>query len=63
MRKEGASGVQKPTKVGQRWIASFDHPGMAECKIERIGFQIIIEGPTEGSVLARGRRDSGRAAR
>ena len=53
MRKEGASGVQKPTKVGQRWITSFDHPGMAECKIERIGFQIIIEGPTEGSVLAR----------
>jgi hypothetical protein len=26
---------------------------MAECKIEKVGFQIIIEGPTKGSVLAR----------
>ena len=40
-------------KVGNRWVASFDHPALSQCTVERLGFQIIIEGPTEGSVLAR----------
>ena len=53
MRKEGAQGIQVPVKVGGKWIASFEHPGMSQCTVEKIGFQIIIEGPTEGSVLAR----------
>jgi hypothetical protein len=53
MRKEGARGAQEPVKVGQKWIASVDHPYLFQCKIEKIGFQIVIEGPTEGSVLAR----------
>ncbi|HEY6239661.1 MAG TPA: hypothetical protein VIW78_02360 [Burkholderiales bacterium] len=53
MRKEGAAGIQAPVKVGHKWIASFEHPDLRRCKIEKIGFQIIIEGPTEGSVLAR----------
>jgi hypothetical protein len=53
MKKEGARGVQAPVKVGHKWIASFEHPELAQCKVERIGFEIIIEGPTEGSVTAR----------
>jgi len=53
MRKEGAQDIQEPVKVGGKWIASFEHPGMSQCTVERIGFQIIIEGPTEASVLAR----------
>ena len=53
LRKDGARGIQVPTKVGRKWIASFEHPALAQCKVEKIGFEIVIEGPTEGSVLAR----------
>ena len=53
MRKEGARGLQTPVKVGQEWIASFEHPALWQCKIEKIGFEIIIEGPSESSVMGR----------
>jgi hypothetical protein len=53
MKKEGARGANGPTRVGRKWVASFDHPHLAQCKIEKIGFQIIIEGPSEASVMAR----------
>ena len=53
LQKDGAQGVQAPMKVGKKWIASFEHPGLAQCTVERIGFEIIIAGPTEESVLAR----------
>jgi hypothetical protein len=53
MRKEGARGIQAPVKVGHKWVASFEHPEVARCTVERIGFQIIIAGATEGSVMAR----------
>jgi hypothetical protein len=53
MRKEGAQAIQPPVKVGSKWVASFEHPALSQCTVERLGFQIIIEGPTEDSVLAR----------
>jgi len=53
MRKEGAQAIQPPVKVGSKWVASFEHPGLAQCTVEKLGFQIIIAGPTEGSVLAK----------
>jgi hypothetical protein len=53
MRKEGAQAIQPPVKVGSKWVASFENPALLQCTVERLGFQIIIEGPTEGSVLAR----------
>src|SRR5438876_7142594 len=53
MRKEGAEGIQAPVKVGSKWVASFEHPGLSQCTVERLGFEIIIAGPTEESVLAR----------
>ena len=53
MRKEGAQDTQEPVKVGSKWVASFEHPGMSQCTVEKIGFEIIITGPTEGSVLAK----------
>ena len=53
MKKEGARGIQAPVKVGSKWIASFEHPHLAQCQIERIGFEIIITGVSESSVLAR----------
>ena len=53
MRAEGAEGIQVPVKVGSKWIASFEHPALSQCTVEKIGFEIIIAGPTEESVLAR----------
>src|SRR6266700_3155399 len=53
MRQEGAQDIQAPVKVGSKWGASFEHPGLSQCTVEKIGFEIIITGPTEGSVLAR----------
>jgi hypothetical protein len=53
MRKEGAQDIQVPVKVGGKWVASFEHPWLSQCTVEKIGFQIIITGPTEGSVLTR----------
>ena len=53
LQKDGARGIQAPMKVGKKWIASFEHPGLAQCTVEKIGFEIVIVGPTEGSVLAR----------
>ena len=53
MRKEGAQDIQVPVKVGGKWVASFEHPGLSQCTVEKIGFEIIITGPTEASVLAK----------
>jgi hypothetical protein len=53
IRKEGAQGIQAPVKVGSKWVATLEHPMVAQCTVEKIGFQIVITGPTEGSVLAR----------
>jgi hypothetical protein len=53
MRKEGARGIQTPVKVGNKWVASLENPALSQCTVEKIGFEIIIEGPTEENVLAR----------
>jgi len=53
MRKEGVQGLQVPVKVGSKWVASFENPALSECTVEKLGFEIIIAGPTEESVLAR----------
>ncbi len=53
MRKEGAEGIQVPVKVGSKWVASFEHPALSQCTVEKLGFVIIIAGHTEESVLAR----------
>ena len=53
MRKEGVQGLQVPVKVGSKWVASFENPALSQCTVEKIGFEIIIAGPTEESVLAR----------
>ena len=53
MKKEGAHGIQPPVKVGRKWVASFEHPGLKQCTVEKIGYEIVVAGPTEGSVSAR----------
>ena len=37
MRKESARGIQAPAKVGSKWVASLEHPAMAQCTVEKIG--------------------------
>jgi hypothetical protein len=44
-----------PAKVGKAWIATCAKPGLesataADCKIERLGIQAIVRGPTERAV-------------
>jgi hypothetical protein len=53
MMKEGVRGIQRPVKVGHRWIASFEHPDAMKCKIEKNGFEIVIKGPSESGVMMR----------
>ena len=53
MRKEGVQGLQVPVKIGSKWVASFENPALSQCTVEKLGFEIIIAGPTEESVLAR----------
>jgi len=62
MRKEGAQAIQPPVKVGSKWVASFENPALSQCTVERLGFQIIIEGPTAASVLARSEEFTERGA-
>ena len=52
-QREGARDIQTPVKVGGRWLASFEHPALSQCTVEKLGFEIIIAGPTEESVFAR----------
>ena len=53
MKKEGVRGIQAPVRVGHKWIASFEHPGLAQCTVERVGFEIIISGASQGAVVGR----------
>jgi hypothetical protein len=53
MRREGAQDIQTPVKVGGKWVASFEHPALSQCSVEKLGFEIIIAGPSEESVFAR----------
>lgn len=53
MKKEGVRGIQDPVRVGHKWVASFEHPEIAKCTVEKVGFQIIISGSSEESVTAR----------
>src|SRR5258708_17914538 len=53
MRKEGAEGIQVPVKVGSKWVASFEHPALSQCTVEKLGFEIIIAVLTKESVLDR----------
>ncbi|TMH90269.1 MAG: hypothetical protein E6H42_14365, partial [Betaproteobacteria bacterium] len=39
MRREGARDIQTPVKVGGRWLASFEHPALSQCTVEKLGFE------------------------
>ena len=43
MRKEGARGLQAPAKVGSKWVASLEHPAMAQCTVEKSGWDRVLK--------------------
>ena len=50
--REGAK-VWMAVRVGQRWVGYFERPGVAECKVNRHGFEIVIHGPSRYAVVLR----------
>jgi len=49
---KGARVISPITKVGDKWMASCEHPEvrMSECKVERFGLTVVITGPTRQAV-------------
>lgn len=49
---KGARVISPITKVGDKWMASCEHPEvrMSECKVERFGLTQVITGPTRQAV-------------
>ncbi len=52
---KGARVVSPITHVGDKWMASCDHPEvrLSECKVEKLGFTSIVTGPTRKAVAAK----------
>jgi hypothetical protein len=52
LSKTGSKVLSPIQKVGNKWIATCDHPGAAGggCKVEELGFMRIVTGPTPEAV-------------
>jgi class 3 adenylate cyclase len=52
---KGARVVSPITRVGDKWMASCDHPGVraSECKVEKLGLTSIVTGPTRQAVATK----------
>lgn len=52
---EGARVISPIQRVGDKWMASCDHPRvrLSECKVEKLGLMSIVTGPTREAVSAR----------
>jgi hypothetical protein len=42
--------ISPPAQMGDKWMATCEHPVVAECKVEQIGYTRIITGPTRDAV-------------
>jgi len=49
---KGGRIISPITHVGDKWIASCEHPGvrMSECKVEKFGLTTMVTGPTREAV-------------
>lgn len=49
---KGGRVISPVTKVGDKWIASCEHPEvrMSECRVEKLGLTTVITGPTREAV-------------
>jgi hypothetical protein len=52
---KGARVVSPITRVGEKWMASCEHPDVraSECKVEKFGLTSIVTGPTRRAVAAK----------
>jgi len=52
---KGARISSPITRVGDKWMASCDHPAVraSECKVEKFGLTSVVTGPTREAVAAR----------
>jgi len=52
---KGARVASPITRVGEKWMASCDHPDVraSECKVERFGLTSVVTGPTRQAVAAK----------
>jgi hypothetical protein len=52
---KGARVVSPITRVGDKWMASCDHPDVraSECKVEKLGLTSIVTGPTRQAVATK----------
>jgi hypothetical protein len=42
--------ISPPAQMGEKWVATCEHPVVAECRVEQIGYTRIITGPTREAV-------------
>jgi hypothetical protein len=42
--------ISPPSQMGEKWVATCEHPVVAECRVEQIGYTRIITGPTREAV-------------
>lgn len=52
LARKGARVVSPVTQVGEKWMASCEHPEarLAECRVEALGYTRVITGPTRQAV-------------
>ncbi|MDH4326847.1 MAG: hypothetical protein OEZ09_05590 [Betaproteobacteria bacterium] len=52
---KGARVVSPITRVGEKWMASCEHPDarLSECRIEKLGLTSIVTGPTRQAVATK----------
>lgn len=55
LSRNGARLISPITQVGEKWMASCEHPGarLGECRVEALGYTRIVTGPTLQSVSAK----------
>ena len=65
LAKDGAKVVSPIQKVGNKWMATCDHPPTAGsgCKVEELGFMRIVTGPSREGVEEKVQELLGRGAR
>jgi hypothetical protein len=51
LKSDGARNVGVASRVGNNWIATFEHPLLQACEADRQGYRITVTGPTKDIVL------------
>jgi hypothetical protein len=51
LKSDGAHNVGVASRVGNNWIATFEHPLLQECEADKQGYRITVTGPTKEIVL------------